>query len=231
MKRLMLLAPFVLTFAPLTFAQDRHKVEVFGGYSFRTERRETNQDFGNINGLTPAQIKAALGVDISGNTGRSKLNGFEASVTGHFGKNKSFCVTGDVSGHYKNETQTFLATPTKLKIADYNLLAGPQYKFRRNGRVEPFVHALFGVTLIRHQVAIQTNPVNAFTNNYKGFGMALGGGLDWRLNHRIAFRVFEIDYNPIFPESNRVVDAGGNKIQFSRRRTDEVRISIGIVLR
>jgi opacity protein-like surface antigen len=195
----MLLTLFVLAFAPLAVAQDTPRVEVFGGYSFRTERRETNQDFGNINGLTPAQIKAALGVDISGNTGRSKLNGFEASITGYFGKKKSFGVTGDVSGHYKTETQTFLATPTQLKIADYNLLAGPQYKFRRSSRVEPFVHALFGVTLIRHQVAIQSNPVNAFTNNYKGFGMALGGGLDWRINNHIAFRVFPDRLQPDLP--------------------------------
>ena len=231
MKRPMFLAIFVATFAPLTFAQDTPRVELFGGYSFRTERRETNQDFGNINGLTPAQIKAALGVDISGNTGRAKLNGFDTSITGYFGAKRRFGVTGDFSAHYKTETETFLATPTQLKIADYNFLAGPQYKFRRSSRVEPFVHALFGVTLIRHQVAIQTNPVNAFTNNYKGFGMALGGGLDVRLNRHLAFRVFQIDYNPIFPESNRVVDAGGNKIQFSRRRTDEVRISIGIVFR
>ena len=81
MKRLILVALFVITIAPFTFAQDTPRVEVFGGYSFRTERRETNQDFGNINGLTPAQIKAALGVDISGNTGsaQSKIEALSAA--------------------------------------------------------------------------------------------------------------------------------------------------------
>ena len=54
--------------------------------------------------------------------------------------------------------------------------------------------------------------------------MAIGGGVDVRVNDRIAVRVFQADYNPIFL-------SGGNELGFGNTRADNVRFSFGVVFK
>jgi hypothetical protein len=110
---------------------------------------------------------------------------------------------------------------TKIRI--FNLLGGPQYKFRNDSRVAPFVRVLAGVAQTR-----STLEVSSFnsrdTANSTDFAMAIGGGVDVRLNDRIDLRVLQVDYNPIFLSS-------GNELGFGNTRADNVRFSFGVVFR
>jgi len=56
------------------------------------------------------------------------------------------------------------------------------------------------------------------------FALALGGGVDVRVSERVALRVFQFDYNPIFLSSN-------NELGFGNTRADNVRFSFGVVFK
>jgi hypothetical protein len=118
----------------------------------------------------------------------ANVNGFDASVTGNI--NDWLGITGEVSGHYREGDSAHF------------ILGGPRFTYRKTGtRVEPFVHALVGVTLI---------------NSAPYFGMALGGGVDVKINDKLAIRAVQADYAPIISNGNVVHNA---------------RVSAGIVFR
>ena len=56
------------------------------------------------------------------------------------------------------------------------------------------------------------------------FALAIGGGVDVRVNDRIALRVFQADYNPIFLSDS-------NELGFGNTRADNVRFSFGVVFK
>ncbi len=98
------------------------------------------------------------------------VHGFDASVTGHV--NNWFGITGEVSGHYESGD------------AIHYVQGGPRVTFRSDkSRVEPFAHALFGGT---------------FFNSTGRFSMALGGGVDVRVNDRVSIRAIQADYAPVY---------------------------------
>jgi opacity protein-like surface antigen len=109
------------------------------------------------------------------------LNGWNASLAGNF--NNWFGVVGDFSGHYGTPAISGISVNTKV----HTYLFGPRISYRKNDRVTPFAHALFGGTHVRGSsfgVGISEN----------GFAMALGGGVDARINDHFAFRVVQADY-------------------------------------
>lgn len=59
----------------------------------------------------------------------------------------------------------------------YNFMAGPRFSYRTSSRVTPFAQVLAGVVA----------PEPAFT-------MAIGGGIDIKLNEHIAFRAVQAEY-------------------------------------
>jgi PDZ domain/Outer membrane protein beta-barrel domain len=81
---------------PSAYAQDRPKIDVFGGYSY-------------------------LSVDTNGLISRQSANGWEASVSGNF--NRRFALEGDVSGYYK--TFSVLGVGD-VKVHDYGFVGGPR---------------------------------------------------------------------------------------------------------
>jgi hypothetical protein len=56
--------------------------------------------------------------------------------------------------------------------------------------------------------------------------MNLGGGVDYRLNRRLAWRIGQIDYNPIFLRSRTF-----NATTFPARTLNGFRFSTGIVIK
>lgn len=99
---------------------------------------------------------------------RLNLNGFEASVNRNI--TDWFGIEGNVAGHYGDHDH-------------HSFMAGP--KFTYQGKVvRPFVHVLAGVDVVG-------SADSAFT-------MAVGGGLDARVNDRISIRVVQVDYHPLF---------------------------------
>ncbi len=127
------------------------------------------------------------------------LNGFDAQATGYI--NKYFGIKGDVSGHYGSETfQTFCVQApcpnVKARTQFYNFLAGPEVRARNRSRVTPFAHGLAGAAYLRRNVSFGSLPDS--TNDSVRFALALGGGLDVRVNDHLDVRVIQVDYNPVF---------------------------------
>ena len=137
----------------------------------------------------------------------SGSNGFAASIVGNV--NDWFGVKAEISGQF---TRLHDAGITE-KINHHSYLFGPQFSIRKNKTVTPFVHAMFGVSRIRTETN-EFGPTISFTD--KSFGMALGGGLDIRLNDTVAIRAFQIDYL---------------QTHFFNETQNKGRIAVGVVLR
>jgi hypothetical protein len=108
-------------------------------------------------------------------------NGGEAAVTGNV--NEWFGVTGSVSGYHAQDG------------GDSNgfALAGPRFTYRR-GAITPFAHFLFGA---------------AFGGGDSAGAMALGGGVDAKINEHFAIRLIQADYvATTFRSNNGRVSAG-----------------------
>lgn len=153
--------------------------------------------------------------------GKQTLNGFNVSATGYL--TKRFGLTGDFSAHFKTDKQADpLGGNIETNISVYNILGGPQYKFRNSSRVTPFVRALAGVAITRAKLKVPS--LNASdTSNSTDFALALGGGVDVSVNKRVDLRVVQVDYNPIFLRN-------GNELGFDKR-ANNVRFSFGVVFK
>lgn len=166
-----------------------------------------------------------LNADVTGN--RSNTNGWEASIEG---KVAPFLgLVGDFDGHYSG-TVNFPVSDCSgsgcpvdpstgipsgggylsANISEHNILFGPRVFFAA-GRLRPFGEFLVGASHI--------NVTGAGTNMSFGsdssFATAIGGGLDYRIMRRVAWR-FQGDYV-------HTSLLGG--------RQNNVRLSTGIVVR
>lgn len=103
--------------------------------------------------------------------GNQNLNGFEVSGTGNI--NRWLGIEGAVAGLFGDGHDHAL------------VMGGPKLSYR-NGRIVPYVHALFGV-----DGSLGYGDDNAFT-------MALGGGVDAKLNDHVSIRIVQVDYQPLF---------------------------------
>jgi opacity protein-like surface antigen len=175
----------------IAFAQtdEISKGEFFSGYSIiRTD----------VGGSGDPDIDDAL------NEGRN-FQGF--NVSGVYNFSKYVGLKADVSGHYKNFGATIpgFTNQPKINASLYNVLGGVQIKNNsKERRVKPFVHALFGVGIVKAklnnafcQEALGTNCPAEFRDSETAFSMAFGGGLDVRASKRVSFRLFQVDYNPL----------------------------------
>ena len=115
-------------------------------------------------------------VSIEG-TGLS-FNGWNASVAGYI--NKDIGIAADFSGAYKSENGA------SLNIYSYTF--GPVVSLNHEGKVNPFVHALFGGA---HATAAVTGLGSAGEN---GFAMMMGGGVDAKIAPRFAIRLVQADW-------------------------------------
>ena len=211
MHRLCFITLLILCCVPLAAAQsdDSPRIEFFAGYSvLRTDYEAEQPD-------PPMPVIVAF-------SGKQTLNGFNVSATGYL--TKGFGLTGDFSGHFKtNSVPDPLGGNIETKIRVFNILGGPQYEFRNNSRVTPFVRILAGIA--HTSARLEVSSLNSRdTASSTDFALALGGGLDIRVNDRIDLRVFQADYNPIFLSAR-------NELGFGNTRADNVRFSFGVVFK
>ena len=181
------------------------KNEFFAGYSFQSA---------DINTLTiDPQRTSQNGVNLA----------YTRNVTRDLG------ITGDFSAHFLKTTQDITGGTISFNSKSFNFFIGPQYKFTNKTRVTPFVHALAGLSNNRSSYRTiatgATTPAADVSRSITDFGLALGGGLDVRVNKRVSIRAFQIDYNPVFVQSRPQFGINGG------RRFDNVRFSIGIVFK
>jgi len=207
MKRFVVLMFILFSSYASIPAQSSSKGELFAGYSFES----VNTGISSTN----AGITTSL-------DNRFKLNGFNVSAASYF--RKHFGIAGDFSAHFDNRNDTFGTTATESKISLYNFTAGPQFKFESSSRLTPFVHALAGIS--RRNLTETSGGADFFTDHNTSFAMNLGGGADYRLNSRFAWRLFQLDYNPIFLRSRTF-----NSTTFPSETLNGFRFSTGIVIK
>ncbi len=118
-------------------------------------------------------------------------------------------LKADVSGHYGTpltlspEGQAFISnlgvSGFPPRATSYSFLFGP-VGYRSVGRYRPFIHALFGATLLHTGTVsigavVQGIPIQASTHiSDTAFAMAIGGGFDWRVKDHILIRAAQADY-------------------------------------
>lgn len=173
---------------------------------------------------------------------RKGMNGFDASAT--FNLSRYVGVKGNVSAHFNSQSfsdtfdvgggETFTANVnTRERL--YQFLAGVQLKdnAKEGSAVRPFAHALAGVA--RQTVRFRMPPSDASDGfdaraNETSFALKLGGGLDIRLSERVALRLIEVNYNPIFARDRPLAGQGITvPITVSGRTAHNFTVGIGIV--
>jgi opacity protein-like surface antigen len=212
MRKLFFGALFIFCCFPPAAAQsdDAPRAEFFAGYSVLKTKYRVEQPPG------PPTLS------VVGFRGEQTLNGFNASATGYVAR--GFGLTGDFSGHFTTNTLPDpLGDRIETRIRVFNVLGGPQYKFRSGGRAAPFVRSLAGVAHTSAELSVPSINVSD-TSSSTDFALALGGGLDVRINDGVDLRVFQADYNPVFLSR-------GNELGFGRSRADNVRFSFGVVFK
>ncbi|HUO27393.1 MAG TPA: outer membrane beta-barrel protein [Candidatus Aquilonibacter sp.] len=137
---------------------------------------------------------------------RANTNGWEASLEGKM--LPWIGIVADFDGHYGSQNFPVLcpggACTFNASFSEHNVLFGPRVGVQL-GRIRPFGEVLIGVA------HVHVNGVNSDTS----FGTAIGGGLDYRLMHLLAWR-FQGDYV---------------QTRFFSSTQNNVRFSTGIVLR
>lgn len=111
------------------------------------------------------------------------FHGWNASVTGNV--TKRFGIVADFSGHYGSELGL-----VRVDQHAHSFLFGPRVSFRGK-KFTPFVYGVFGVTRFAESAVIAGQHLSAVST---GFSLAVGGGLDVKVNERIAIRAFQLDY-------------------------------------
>jgi opacity protein-like surface antigen len=200
MKKLSFLASLVVLCLPLAVSAQEvaPRVEIFGGYSFL----RLNLD------AVPGSA------DVSPNLGDLDTHGFNMSFAGNFARHVG--IISEFSQHTKSETFNVLGSPiaagVNVKFRVQTLLFGPRVTLHR-GKVEPFVHALFGGA--RASAEASALGLSEADAGY-AFAYALGGGFDVKLHNNFAVRLGQIDYLG--------ARAGGEGL-------NNFRYSVGVVIR
>ena len=122
-------------------------------------------------------------------------NGWNFSVAGNV--NKWFGLVGDFSGHY--------GSLFDINGSVHSFGFGPRFSSRKNERVTPFFHTLFGAAHRRFAGFNET-----------AFAMAIGGGIDVRASDHVAVRLIQADYVPT---------------RFGGETQSNARVSVGFVFR
>jgi outer membrane protein OmpA-like peptidoglycan-associated protein len=121
-------------------------------------------------------------------------------------------------------------TPSRVVDADGNVftfLFGPRVSFRNHGRWTPYLQVLAGAARAS-QVTLDNCPAAIYAcqplPEETAFALTAGGGLDYRLNHRFALRLFQAEYLLTrFQDPSSATGSSGLQSNF--------RLSTGIVLR
>jgi opacity protein-like surface antigen len=188
MKKTLFLSSLLAICLPLAASAQEvaPKAEIFGGYSY---------------------LRADTGFIVIESV---SAHGFNTSLAGNI--TKHIGIVGEFS-RFTVSHGFFVSGLGRINI-DSNVvtyLFGPRITPHR-GKVEPFVHALFGGA--RENDKLSGGIVDELTEN--AFAFALGGGLDIKVNDNFAIRVAQVDYL-------------GDKLR--GETANNFRYSVGVVIR
>ena len=108
-----------------------------------------------------------------GVSGENFPGGWHASIAGNF--NNWFGIAGDFSGHYKKIAG--------VRVNTHTFMFGPRISYRKNEKFTPFAHVQFGGA-----------HAGSGGSSESAFAVAIGGGVDAKINDTFAFRVAQFDY-------------------------------------
>jgi len=156
------------------------------------------------------------------------LHGGSTSVA--YNLNKYVGLVADFGG-YDNSRVTLFG-PTASRTFDsngsaYTYMFGPRFSYRKYERITPFVQTLFGgehassVTISGCTGAPSCTPLGSDN----GFATMLGAGLDVKVGHHIALRLFEGDF--LLTHFRNPLSSDGEQRGWQKN----VRFSTGIVFR
>ncbi len=133
---------------------------------------------------------------------------------------RHIAVKGDFGGYYANYDRRTVFGTIDLNNRVHTFLFGPQFNFRATERLNPFVHALFGAAHERTTARLGTS--RAVVSD-TGFAMAVGGGVDVKLNDTVSIRIFQADYL-LTRQRNH------NTARFDDENRNHFRASTGVVI-
>ncbi len=165
MRRVLITSVFLL-FTVLATAQEYvPKVELGLGYSYSYMRVPNTSTRVNMNGLV-----------FSGTFNVNRWTGLEAEFGTHY-----HCISGcwiyGIRVDNPDETNDSVS-----------FLIGPRVNLAPNRRVQPWIHALAGVTRTAY-----SNHIAGYKVSTSGFGWAAGGGLDVPY-HAVTIRAIQVDF-------------------------------------
>jgi hypothetical protein len=150
-----------------------HRLEAFGGYSYF----HFNSGFSN----TPRLVTAT-----SRNMG---MNGWTIAgtynVTNYFGATAEF--SGQYAGDFLGANAVFTNRPFRTHV--HNFLFGPTLTYRKNTKITPFARILVGDS---HGTILTEGNASGVTRD--ALALAAGGGVDYKIGHRLAVRLAQFDY-------------------------------------
>ncbi|HEY8560224.1 MAG TPA: hypothetical protein VIL74_07595 [Pyrinomonadaceae bacterium] len=172
-----------------TNTDDYKKNEYYVGYS--NQQIDSGDNYRPAHGFEAAYVRNV-----------HRYLGLKGSVSGAFRGREQFSLTGsDNNGAYSYRGSS--------RTEVYNFLGGVQVKNNASdARFKPFAHALAGVAVTRSKLGTLTctsGDCPAFVDNSAPgtfrdthFALAVGGGLDIKINDRVDFRAIQVDYNRIY---------------------------------
>lgn len=169
MRKTLLIAA-LLPLASIAKAQERPRVEIFGGYSLL--RADGGGNLSGWNASAAANLNRWLGLvaDFGGNYGSQSVR-------------------------LRIQTPRMNFIDARASSNVHTFLAGPQVSYPRYERFKPFARALLGAARTHVDGRFSTEEFSlAFSATDTGFAMALGGGLDAKLGGRVWLRPIQVDY-------------------------------------
>ena len=151
-----------------------HRLEVFGGYSYLHFN----------SGLSSPQAAQFVA-----STTSMGMNGW--TVAGTYNVTNYFGATAEFSGQYARDffgvNASFTNRPFRTHV--YNFLFGPTLTYRKNSKITPFAHILVGDS---HGTILTEGP--AFSVTRDALALTAGGGVDYKIGHRLPVRLAQFDY-------------------------------------
>jgi len=194
MKSFCLQVLIFLSFSIVCVAQNTPDWELYGGFQFTNYHTAQIQKV--VNSLDSATGSAAP----IANT-HSNMIGWNFSAQQN--ANSWFSGIIDFGGGYGNKSVTLrpsgaTRTPPSFKPAIFTMGGGPQFTYRRNERVQPFVRMICAAAYANlNPDANTTNALGTIfpspSTNETAFALLFGGGFDYRLKNYSSFR-FVGDY-------------------------------------
>jgi hypothetical protein len=126
-------------------------------------------------------------VDTQGYGTQRDAQGWSGSLTANLKKWAG--VEAEVSSRFQTFNFNFQGNPLAVDSRYYTFLVGPRFAHRK-GKVTPFVHGLFGLdrSLAYDNTVYDPASGSSVTPYVNGIAAAAGGGFDYAISRRLAFR-------------------------------------------